>query len=121
MKGNFIQYLDSHSNFWSVLFENPNDRDEAIRLLEERCTIERDEMEMSIKSNPNNNSNCSNDTIVVGSDANKDNNDESESHADAKNNPADEDATCDKAVETDPEGKWLDSLRKLLKIDLLMI
>lgn len=113
VKGNFIQYLDSHNNFWSVLFENANDRDEAIRLLEERCTIERDEMEMSINSNSspmkmnNNNSNCSNDTIVVGSCSTshavdvKD--DENESHENAKN--PDEDATCDKAVETDPEDK----------------
>ncbi|KAL7025816.1 hypothetical protein ACKWTF_013650 [Chironomus riparius] len=97
VKGNFIQYLDSHNNFWSVLFEHPNDRDEAIRLLEERCEIERDEMEVSIKSNTNDS------TVVVGSS--KD--DESESHENAKNDDvvATTDATCDKAVETDPEDK----------------
>lgn len=33
VKGNFIQYLDSSNNFWSILFENENDRDEAIKLL----------------------------------------------------------------------------------------
>ncbi|XP_070505803.1 putative leucine-rich repeat-containing protein DDB_G0290503 isoform X2 [Chironomus tepperi] len=96
VKGNFIQYLDAHNNFWSVLFENPNDRDEAIRLLEERCEIERDEMEVSIKSNTNDS------TVVVGSS--KD--DESESHENAKNDDvAATEATCDKAVETDPEDK----------------
>ena len=46
-KGNFIQYLDGHQNFWSVLFENETDRNEAIRLLEEKTTIQRD-METSI-------------------------------------------------------------------------
>jgi hypothetical protein len=98
VKGNFIQYLDSHNNFWSVLFENPNDRDEAIRLLEERCEIERDEMEVSIKSNTNDS------TVVVGGSSSKD--DESESHENAKNDDvATTDATCDKAVETDPEDK----------------
>lgn len=99
MKGNFIQYLDAHNNFWSVLFENPNDRDEAIRLLEERCEIERDEMDVSIKSNTNESS-----TVVVGSSS-KD--DESESHENAKNDDVapTTDATCDKAVETDPEDK----------------
>lgn len=30
VKGNFIQYLDSTNNFWSILFENENDRDEVI-------------------------------------------------------------------------------------------
>lgn len=107
VKGNFIQYLDAHNNFWSVLFENPNDRDEAIRLLEERCTIDRNEMENSIKSIPNNNnSNCSNDTIVVGCGSGSDvkDNDENESHENAKK-AVEEDATCDKAVETDPEDK----------------
>lgn len=40
-KGKFIQYLDKDQNFWSVLFETEGDLEEALRLLEERCTIER--------------------------------------------------------------------------------
>lgn len=40
-KGKFIQYLDKDQNFWSVLFETDDDLEEAVRLLEERCTIER--------------------------------------------------------------------------------
>lgn len=39
-KGKFIQYLDQDQNFWSVLFETQTDIEEAVRLLEERCTIE---------------------------------------------------------------------------------
>jgi hypothetical protein len=99
VKGNFIQYLDSHSNFWSVLFENANDRDEAIRLLEERCSIEREEMENSINSNS---------TTNVDAKADKDI-DENESHEDENAKKLNDDdgteATCDKAVETDPEEK----------------
>lgn len=92
VKGKFIQYMDSSSNFWSVLFDNENDRDEIIRLLEERCTIERDEMESSIKAN--------------GSSASNQNNEMESENQDENNAKNDEDATCvDKSVETDPEEK----------------
>jgi hypothetical protein len=89
-KGNFIQYLDAHQNFWSVLFENESDRDEAVRLLEERCTIQMDEMEKSISS--------ANDPKVI----------ESENNENPDNAKAEGDGdveTSDKACETDPEEK----------------
>lgn len=86
-KGNFIQYLDTHQNFWSVLFESESDRDEALRLLEERCTIQRDEMEKSINANE--------------SKVN-----ESETNDNAEHAKGDGDVeTSDKACETDPEEK----------------
>jgi hypothetical protein len=92
VKGKFIQYMDASNNFWSVLFDNENDRDEIIRLLEERCTIERDEMESSIKAN--------------GSSASNQNNEMESENQDENNAKNDEDATCaDKSVETDPEEK----------------
>lgn len=96
VKGNFIQYLDSSNNFWSILFENENDRDEAIKLLEERCTIEWIEMESSIKTNDSNNAMES----------------ENQEEKDAKNDGPTEDATCaDKSVETDPEEKQTKQLK----------
>lgn len=111
VKGNFIQYLDSHSNFWSVLFENPNDRDEVIRLLEERCAIERDEMEVSINVPSASASLITSVTAAANDvddeeqqnqkhDVKVDENESLETHA-----KTDEDSTCDKAVETDPEEK----------------
>ncbi|KAG5669849.1 hypothetical protein PVAND_000140 [Polypedilum vanderplanki] len=105
VKGNFIQYLDSGSNFWSVLFENANDRDEALRLLEERCTIEREQIDLS---KPNNEP--SNDDTATGNNGEGVKDNENESQENAKN-AEDEDgggggeSTCDKAVETDPEDK----------------
>lgn len=92
-KGNFIQYLDAHQNFWSVLFESDSDREEAVRLLEERCTIQKDEMEKSINANEakaveseknENAENQENDKVEVG-DAGT--------------------SKTDKACETDPETK----------------
>jgi hypothetical protein len=100
VKGNFIQYLDSSNNFWSILFENENDRDEAIRLLEERCNIEWIEIESSIKTNDSNNT--------------MENESENQEEKDAKNDgPTPEtDATCaDKSVETDPEEKQSKQLK----------
>jgi hypothetical protein len=94
VKGNFIQYLDSSNNFWSVLFENEKDRDEAIRLLEERCTIEREDLEVSINSKD-----------VKGAN---DDDDQNENESEKKKEivgKSDGDATCDKACETDPEEK----------------
>lgn len=100
VKGKFIQYLDSSNNFWSILFENENDRDEAIKLLEERCTIEWIEIESSIKTNDSNN------TME----------NENQEEKDAKNDGQTEDATCaDKSVETDPEEKQ----NKQLKANIL--
>lgn len=92
-KGNFIQYLDTHQNFWSVLFENDNDRDEAMRLLEERCTVQKDEMEKSINANE--------------SKA------ESEKSENAESVPKGEGEveTNDKACETDPEEKQTKQLK----------
>lgn len=90
-KGNFIQYLDTHQNFWSVLFENESDRDEAVRLLEERCTIQMDEMEKSIEISAN-------ETKVVESENN-------ENPDIAKPEGEGEVETSDKACETDPEEK----------------
>lgn len=104
VKGNFIQYLDSSNNFWSILFENENDRDEAIKLLEERCTIEWIEIESSIKTNDSNNT--------------MENENENQEEKDAKNDGQTEsaDATCaDKSVETDPEEKQ----NKQLKANIL--
>lgn len=99
VKGNFIQYLDSNNNFWSILFENESDRDETIRLVEERCTIERIEIDSSIKANDGNGSI-----------------NEMESENQEKNAKNDEDATCaDKSVETDPEEKQ----NKQLKTNIL--
>lgn len=99
VKGNFIQYLDSSNNFWSILFENENDRDEAIKLLEERCTIEWIEIESSIKTNDSNNA--------------MENENENQEEKDAKNDgPPETDATCtDKSVETDPEEKQTKQLK----------
>lgn len=98
-KGKFIQYLDQHQNFWSVLFESESDRDEALRLLEERCTVQRDEMEKSI--------NASEIKVEVG--------DKSE-NAEASNSKEDgEKETSDKAVETDPEEKQ----KRQLKANIL--
>lgn len=100
VKGNFIQYLDSSNNFWSILFENESDRDEAIRLLEERCTIERNEIDSSIKAN----------------DGNGSINEMESENQDEKAAKNDEDATCaDKSVETDPEEKQ----NKQLKTNIL--
>lgn len=96
-KGKFIQYLDQHQNFWSVLFESESDRDEALRLLEERCTIQRDEMEKSI--------NASEIKVEVG--------DKSE-NAEASKEEGEKE-TSDKAVETDPEEKQ----KKQLKANIL--
>lgn len=107
VKGNFIQYLDSHGNFWSVLFENPNDRDEALRLLEERCTIQRDEMENSINSISNEDGGKGGGDGDVDAKVEKN---ESESHEN-ENAKNDGDATCDKAVETDPEDKQSKQLK----------
>ncbi|CRK94560.1 CLUMA_CG008061, isoform A [Clunio marinus] len=90
-KGNFIQYLDEHQNFWSVLFENENDRDEAVRLLEERCTIQMDEMEKSINAN---------DIVKV----NESENNETE-------NAKEDGGTSDKACETDPEEKQTKAMK----------
>lgn len=91
-KGNFIQYLDAHQNFWSVLFESESDRDEAIRLLEERCTIQRDEMEKSINASE----------IKVGESENNE-------HDNAK--AEGEGGTSDKACETDPEEKQTKAMK----------
>lgn len=89
-KGNFIQYLDQHQNFWSVLFESESDRDEALRLLEERCPIQRDVMETSINASS---------TVE----------DENESEVTAKGEGEVE--TSDKACETDPEEKQTKQLK----------
>jgi hypothetical protein len=105
VKGNFIQYLDAHSNFWSVLFENPNDRDEALRLLEERCTIEREPVDLTASAEA---PAAAATAPVEGED--KDN--ENESQENAKN----DESTCDKAVETDPEDK---SNNKHMKANIL--
>lgn len=100
VKGNFIQYLDSSNNFWSILFENESDREDAIRLLEERCTIERNEIDSSIKAN----------------DGNGSINEMESENQDEKSAKNDEDATCvDKSVETDPEEKQ----NKQLKTNIL--
>lgn len=96
-KGNFIQYLDTHQNFWSVLFENESDRDEAVRLLEERCTIQVDEMERSISA----------------SDSKADDNNSKENDDNAKVET--EGGTSDKACETDPEEKQT----KVMKANIL--
>lgn len=94
-KGNFIQYLDAHQNFWSVLFESENDRDEALRLLEERCTIQRDEMEKSI-----------NVSETKESESEKAENAERT----AKGTEGDVE-TSDKACETDPEERQTKQLK----------
>lgn len=89
-KGNFIQYLDAHQNFWSVLFESDSDREEAVRLLEERCSIQKDEMETSINA----------------SEAKAVENEKSENSENQENAKGDGDGgTSDKACETDPETK----------------
>lgn len=59
-KGKFIQYLDQDQNFWSVLFETDRDIEEAVRLLEERCTIEcltidKEKMPTPVNDNDNDN------------------------------------------------------------------
>lgn len=95
-KGNFIQYLDQHQNFWSVLFESESDRDEALRLLEERCPIQRDVMETSINAS----------TV----ESSKDDENESTSGATAKGEGG-EVETSDKACETDPEEKQTKQLK----------
>lgn len=100
-KGNFIQYMDAHQNFWSVLFENESDRDEAVRLLEERCTIQVDELEKSINANESKVS-------------------ESETNENVENNKGEEGdvgagTTSDKACETDPEEKQ----SKVMKANIL--
>lgn len=99
-KGNFIQYLDAHQNFWSVLFENESDRDEAVRLLEERCTIQKDEMEKSISAS---------ETKV--------NESENKEDDEAAKTEVDDSAvgTSDKACETDPEEKQT----KVMKANIL--
>ena len=91
-KGNFIQYLDAHQNFWSVLFESESDREEAVRLLEERCTIQKDEMETSINSN---------EVKAVAVEKEKSENLESQENANVEGDSG----TSDKACETDPETK----------------
>lgn len=90
-KGNFIQYLDAHQNFWSVLFESDSDREEAVRLLEERCTIQKDEMETSISANEN-----------KAIENEKSENGENQENAKGEDV---EGGTSDKACETDPEMK----------------
>lgn len=97
-KGNFIQYMDAHQNFWSVLFESESDRDEAVRLLEERCTIQVDELEKSINAN---------ESKVSESETNE--NVESHANGDVGS------GTSDKACETDPEEKQT----KVMKANIL--
>lgn len=86
VKGNFVQYLDDHQNFWSVLFENESDKDETLRVLEERCTIQNEEMEKSANAN---------DAKVDESETNEENTKLCEGDVE----------TSDKACETDPEEK----------------
>lgn len=98
-KGNFIQYLDAHQNFWSVLFENDNDRDEALRLLEERCTIQKDEMEKSINAS---------EVDVKVADSEKSENAEASTKTSEQQGDVE---TSDKACETDPEEKQTKQLK----------
>lgn len=96
-KGNFIQYLDQHQNFWSVLFENESDRDEALRLLEERCPIQRDIMETSINA-----------STVESSKGDENESTAGETTAKAEGGEVE---TSDKACETDPEEKQTKQLK----------
>ncbi|CAO1416635.1 unnamed protein product [Diamesa serratosioi] len=43
VKKNFIQFLDNYLAFWSILFDNEADRDEVLKLLTDKCIIQRDE------------------------------------------------------------------------------
>ena len=43
VKKNFIQFLDNYLAFWSILFDTEADRDEVLKLLTDKCIIQRDE------------------------------------------------------------------------------
>ena len=47
VKKNFIQFLDNYLAFWSILFDTEADRVEVLKLLTDKCIIQRDEEKIS--------------------------------------------------------------------------